>query len=316
MIPDQLQFSQLSFCLPAKHSFNDSNMKMHEEDMSGSQSMKQTFPSSNISSNLSCPTVDTSQLSYSDESSDSEKFNSQSNSNSKRKFFTKEEDRLLTIAAMTFRQGCWNSIAQHVPGKTPKQCRDRWTNYLQPFLKFEPWTNQEDQLLVSLVNDKGTHWTKMKSYFPNRSTNSIKNRWYWLIKNQVKVIPASKLNNHFSNQIPYQPLSNYSLGENNYYGINSNGIFNNNINMINNNTNNSQIDFQQKNNQKYYLMKNRVKRKNSIRSSKKQNNLNKNMHSNFSSTYSQPNNNNNLQSKKQNFAKDELISFNPEELDW
>lgn len=62
-------------------------------------------------------------------------------------------------------------------------------NYLQPSLKFDPWSAQEDQLLLSLVSNKGTHWTKMKKFFPNRSTNSLKNRFHWLYKNQIKCIP-------------------------------------------------------------------------------------------------------------------------------
>lgn len=123
----------------------------------------------------------------------------------KRKYFSQKEDRLLTNAVLKYKQETWNDIALHVPGRTPKQCRDRWVNYLQPSLKFNPWTFNEDDLLVSLVNEYGTHWTKMKFAFPNRSTNMIKNRWYSLLRDHVKEIPCE--NNFFLNN----NQCNYSL---------------------------------------------------------------------------------------------------------
>ena len=105
---------------------------------------------------------------------------------SKRKLFTEEEDNLLKKAALTYQNVSWNDIAKFVPGRTPKQCRDRWVNYLQPSLKNSPFSEDEDRLLFFLVSIYGTHWSKMKSHFPTRSTNSIKNRWYWFNKRTTK----------------------------------------------------------------------------------------------------------------------------------
>lgn len=101
---------------------------------------------------------------------------------SKRKYFSKEEDHLLQNAVIKYNYKDWNKIASFVPGKTSKQCRDRWTNYLHPSLKFEPWTSEEIFNLISLVKMYGTHWSKMKKSFPNRSSNSLKNQWHSLIK--------------------------------------------------------------------------------------------------------------------------------------
>lgn len=114
----------------------------------------------------------------------------------KRRFFTQNEDIMLTKAAVQYNEKSWNIIAQCVPGRTPRQCRDRWMNYLKPNLKFDPWTKEEDELLISLVNTHGTHWTKMISDFPGRSTNAIKNRWNWLLKDRVNII-VSPLNSKY-----------------------------------------------------------------------------------------------------------------------
>ena len=136
----------------------------------------------------------------------------------RRKFFTLEEDLLLQKAVVRFKNKDWNKIAKFVPGRTPKQCRDRWTNYLHPSLAFTPWTYEESQLLVSLVNKYGTHWSKMKKSFPNRSTNSLKNRWYSLIKDQVKVVSnAEQINNFFNMKIcdeKKECINQYALIEN------------------------------------------------------------------------------------------------------
>lgn len=113
--------------------------------------------------------------------------NSKWKNETKRRFFTQNEDMLLTKAAIQYNEKSWNIIAQCVPGRTPRQCRDRWMNYLKPNLKFDPWTKEEDELLISLVNSHGTHWTKMISHFPGRSTNAIKNRWNWLLKDRIHV---------------------------------------------------------------------------------------------------------------------------------
>lgn len=109
---------------------------------------------------------------------------------SKRRFFTQNEDILLIKAATQYNEKSWNIIAKCVPGRTPRQCRDRWMNYLKPNLKFDPWTKEEDELLITLVNSYGTHWTKMISDFPGRSTNAIKNRWNWLLKDRVSVVSS------------------------------------------------------------------------------------------------------------------------------
>ena len=104
---------------------------------------------------------------------------------SRRRFFTQEEDLLLTNAAIQYNEKNWANIAKNVPGRTPRQCRDRWMNYLKPNLKFDPWSKEEDALLTSMVNSYGTHWAKIVAHFPGRSTNAIKNRWNSSISKRI-----------------------------------------------------------------------------------------------------------------------------------
>ena len=74
-----------------------------------------TFPTSNHSSLSYASSNNSSQEEKSSDVSNSEDFGSQK----KRKLFIKEEDKLLTSAAMTFKYELWNKIAMFVPRKTP-----------------------------------------------------------------------------------------------------------------------------------------------------------------------------------------------------
>ena len=44
----------------------------------------------------------------------------------------------------------WSLIAQHMPGRIGKQCRERWHNHLNPEVTKESWTAEEDARILSL----------------------------------------------------------------------------------------------------------------------------------------------------------------------
>lgn len=72
----------------------------------------------------------------------------------------------------------WVEISKGLPGRTPKQIRDRYMNYLRDGLNKSPWTLQEDFLLIQMHKYVGPKWSKMAIKLPGRSANDIKNRWY------------------------------------------------------------------------------------------------------------------------------------------
>lgn len=259
------------------------------------------------SSSISHQTIDSNQpktISDNDEYKET-----QSSHNSKRKLFTKEEDKLLTTAAISFQYESWNKIAKFVPGKTPKQCRDRWVNYLQPSLNFEPWSNSEDQLLVSLVNTHGTHWSKMKKNFPNRSTNSIKNRWYWLLKNNINAVPIDNtmicdLNNTSSNIF----MKNSMNLNNNINGMSSiqmdldrNNVMNSNVSVVLCQPKNKITNY-------YYFLRNTYNDHSSNKKCCIKNKKNKNT--------SKKSNENNFEIFADNFGDDDSMLLNFDEYEW
>jgi hypothetical protein len=42
----------------------------------------------------------------------------------------------------------WSEIAKALPGRIGKQCRERWHNHLNPEIKKEKWTEQEDEIII------------------------------------------------------------------------------------------------------------------------------------------------------------------------
>ena len=44
----------------------------------------------------------------------------------------------------------WAAIADKIPGRIGKQCRERWANHLEPSLIKTDWTPEEDQLLIAV----------------------------------------------------------------------------------------------------------------------------------------------------------------------
>lgn len=102
-----------------------------------------------------------------------------------RKLFTKEEDEKIKELTEKYGTKQWNIIAQFIEGRTPKQCRDRYCNYLFPGIFNGEWSTEEDELLMELYKKYGPRWTTLQRSFPYRSANTIKNRWDFFLCRQI-----------------------------------------------------------------------------------------------------------------------------------
>ena len=68
--------------------------------------------------------------------------------------------------------------------RNSKQCRERWTNFLDPTLRLGPWTEDEDAYLLHLHNEFGNAWKKFASILTGRSAERIRRRYSMLNENK------------------------------------------------------------------------------------------------------------------------------------
>ena len=100
-----------------------------------------------------------------------------------RQKFTVDEDNKLKSIICRIGTKDWNAVSRVMGTKNPRQCRERWRNYLNPTLKNEDWTIEEDIILVQKYKEYGSRWSKIAKFLRGRSVNSLRNRWQVLLKN-------------------------------------------------------------------------------------------------------------------------------------
>lgn len=101
--------------------------------------------------------------------------------------WTKEEDALLIRLMSQFgnqekQWENWAKIAEHVPGRSAKQCRERWRLNLDPSINRGPWTMEEDEKLLKLHAEVGNAWAEIKKGLPGRTENAVKSRYKSIVR--------------------------------------------------------------------------------------------------------------------------------------
>ncbi|CAK9166111.1 unnamed protein product [Ilex paraguariensis] len=111
--------------------------------------------------------------------------------------WSKEEDEIMVELVNKYGPKKWSTIAQHLPGRIGKQCRERWHNHLNPAIKKEAWTQEEELALIRAHQIYGNKWAELMKFLPGRTDNAIKNHWNSSVKKKLDSYLASGLLEQF-----------------------------------------------------------------------------------------------------------------------
>ncbi|XP_015591202.1 myb-related protein B isoform X2 [Cephus cinctus] len=97
--------------------------------------------------------------------------------------WTKEEDALLkqlVSSADQLGSGLrWDAVAAHFPDRSDVQCQQRWAKVVNPELVKGPWTKEEDEKVVELVEKYGPKkWTLIARHLKGRIGKQCRERWH------------------------------------------------------------------------------------------------------------------------------------------
>ncbi|CAD8078206.1 unnamed protein product [Paramecium sonneborni] len=108
-----------------------------------------------------------------------------------------EDQQLLELVQIHKRN--WGMIASIMNWRTGKQIRERFINKLNPEIRAEPWSKEEDLIVMEAYQKYGSRWTEISKLLKGRPENMIKNRFYSFIRkeymniqNPYYVIPNSQ----------------------------------------------------------------------------------------------------------------------------
>ncbi|XP_010254092.1 PREDICTED: myb-related protein 3R-1-like isoform X2 [Nelumbo nucifera] len=107
--------------------------------------------------------------------------------------WSKEEDDIIVELVNKFGAKKWSIIAQALPGRIGKQCRERWHNHLNPAINKDAWTQEEELTLIQAHQIYGNKWAELTKFLPGRTDNAIKNHWNSSVKKKLDSYLASGL---------------------------------------------------------------------------------------------------------------------------
>lgn len=91
--------------------------------------------------------------------------------------WTIEEDGVIRDMVQVHGTKHWAQIAKVLLCRSGKQCRERWFNVLDPDIKRDPFSAEEDELILKEKFKEGSKWASIANKLEGRTDNAIKNRY-------------------------------------------------------------------------------------------------------------------------------------------
>src|SRR5271156_2444456 len=83
------------------------------------------------------------------------------------------EDEILKAAVSKYGMNQWARISSLLVRKTPKQCKARWYEWLDPSIKKTEWSKEEDEKLLHLAKLMPTQWRTISSVVGRTATQCL-----------------------------------------------------------------------------------------------------------------------------------------------
>ncbi|CAK6962221.1 LOW QUALITY PROTEIN: transcriptional activator Myb [Scomber scombrus] len=101
--------------------------------------------------------------------------------------WTREEDEKLKKLVEHHGSEDWKIIASLLTNRTDVQCQHRWQKVLNPELIKGPWTKEEDQRVIELVQKYGAkRWSVIAKHLKGRIGKQCRERWHNHLNPEVK----------------------------------------------------------------------------------------------------------------------------------
>ncbi|XP_039594480.1 transcriptional activator Myb isoform X6 [Polypterus senegalus] len=101
--------------------------------------------------------------------------------------WTREEDEKLKKLVEHHGTEDWKVIANFLANRTDVQCQHRWQKVLNPELIKGPWTKEEDQRVIELVQKYGPkRWSVIAKHLKGRIGKQCRERWHNHLNPEVK----------------------------------------------------------------------------------------------------------------------------------
>ena len=110
-----------------------------------------------------------------------------------------KEDEALRASVARHGIKPWPTVSSGVPGRSAKQCRERWHNHLNPNVDKSCFTAEEDELILKGYEVHGTKWSRIAKDVHSqtskwRTDNQVKNRFNsTLCRSERAILARSKL---------------------------------------------------------------------------------------------------------------------------
>lgn len=118
--------------------------------------------------------------------------------------FTEIDDIKLIKIVKEQQQVEWKKVSLLMGKYTPRQCRDRYNNYLSPNVQNKKWSKEEEQLLLEKYSVFGPKWSFLSQFFQNRAAVNIKNHYTKLSMKSLLKEESSSTTSNDSNDSKHQ----------------------------------------------------------------------------------------------------------------